>query len=115
MLKRFFLFLIMTSATIGVANAEDVPIPIRTHTHPDELEVDRTPARLPIKVFLDLATNIVKIWCDNDNIQAEVYVYDESGAIEVYSPYMNVCLQLISEGNHQILLKGDGWEAEGSI
>ena len=79
------------------------------------MERERTPISLPIAVYYDSDANILEVWCDNDNIQAEVFVYDETGTVEAYSPYMNISLQLSSSGSHTILLKGDGWEAEGFI
>lgn len=87
----------------------------QTNSSKDNLEVDRNPINLPIAVYYDFDTNILEVWCDNDNIQAEVYVYDESGNVEAYSAYMNVALQLTSSSVHSILIIGDGWEAEGNI
>ena len=75
-------------------------------------EIDRNPINFPIAVYYDSDTNILEVWCDDDNIQAEVYVYSESGAVEAFSPYMNVTLQLTSSTSHYILIKGDGWEGE---
>ncbi len=74
-------------------------------------EVDRIPIQLPISVYYDSDTNILEVWCDNDNIQAEVYVFDENEVIEYYSPNMNISVKLISENSHYIFLKGDQWES----
>lgn len=87
----------------------------QTGTSDMNIEVERYPISLPIAVYFDSDTNILEVWCDDDNIQAEVYVYNKSGVVETYSPYMNVTLLLDSSGTHSILIIGDGWEAEGSI
>ena len=79
------------------------------------MEIDRNPINLPITVYYDSDTNILEVWCTDDNIQAEVYIYDESGAVEAYSPYMNVALTLTSSGSHSVLIVGDGWEAESEF
>lgn len=79
------------------------------------MERDRDPIQLPIAVFFDSDTNILEVYCDDDNIQAEVYVYNESGAVEAYSPYMNIALQLTSSTIHSIIIKGDGWEGESEF
>ena len=78
-------------------------------------ERDRNPIHLPIAVFYDSDTNILEVWCDDDNIQAEVYIYNESGELETYSPYMNITIQLPSSVSHTILIKGNDWEAEGEL
>lgn len=70
---------------------------------------------LPISANFDSDTNILEVWCQDDNIQAEVFVYDENGNVEAHSPYMNVAIQLTSSCNHTLLLKGDGWVAEGKL
>lgn len=105
--------MLMAASIAFTAIADDVPIPIRTHQNPDKLERDRNPINLPIKILFDAENNLIKVWCDNDNIQAEVFVYDQSGNLEAYSSYMNVCLTLTSSNSHSILIEGDVWVAEG--
>lgn len=87
----------------------------KSGTNADNMERERTPINLPIAVYYDSDTNLVEVWCDNDNIQAEVFIYDEAASLVMYSPYMNVTLQLPSTTNGSILIKGDGWEAEGEF
>ena len=105
----------MTSSAFGGQRA----IPLRTHQNGEQSESlnnrDRNPINLPIVVLYDTNTYIIEVWCDDDNIQAEVFVFDESGAVEAYSPYMNMTLQLSSSTYHSILLKGDGWEGEADF
>lgn len=117
MKKIILLFLMAIAMTTSVFGAKRA-IPMRTHqngNHKENTERLRTPINLPIAVFYDSDTNILEVWCDDDNIQAEVYVYDESGAVEAYSPYMNVSLTLTSSNSHTIYLIGDGWEGEAGF
>ncbi|MDE5848907.1 MAG: hypothetical protein K2H38_02080 [Muribaculaceae bacterium] len=117
-MKKIILLLVMVVAMTTSAFSGKRAIPLRTHqngNHKENTEWIRTPINLPIAVFYDSDTNILEVWCDDDNIQAEVYVYDESGDVEAYSPYMNVTLTLTSSGSHSILLIGEGWEGEAVI
>ncbi len=115
-MKKTILLSIMAVAMTTSAFSEQKAIPMQTHqTGSADLSImeARTPINLPISVYYDSDTNILEVWCADDNIQAEVYVYDDSGTVEAYSPYMNVALQLTPYHSHSILIKGDGWEAEG--
>ena len=116
-MKKIILLFLMAVAMTTSAFSEQTAIPLQTHTYKegydDLTKRDRNPIHLPISVYYDSETNILEVWCANDNIQAEVFVFDESDAVEAYSPCMNVTLQLSSSGTHSILIKGDGWEAEG--
>lgn len=118
-MKKIILFFLMAVAMATSAYSEKRAVPMRTHQNGENSEyltgVDRHPITLPIAVYYDSDTNILEVWCDDDNIQAEVFVYDESGTVEAYSSYMNVSLTLISSNSHSILLIGDDWEAEGKI
>ena len=117
-MKKIILLFLMAIAMTSSAFSKQKSIVFLTHqtnSSKDNLEVDRNPINLPITVYYDSDTNILEVWCDNDNIQAEIYVYDESGAVEAYSPYMNVALILTTSGSHSIHIIGDGWEAEVSL
>lgn len=117
-MKKIILSFLLAIAMASTVSGERTPLHMQTHqsgSQSSNLERERTPISLPISVFYDSDTNILEVWCDNDNIQAEVFVYDESGAEEAYSPYMNVAIPLSSYSHHSILLKGDGWEAEGEF
>ncbi len=115
-MKKNIILLLLTVVMTTSAFGERTRLHMQTHQTgvSDQLtEEDRNPINIPIIVFYDSDTKILEVWCDNDNIQGEVYVYDEAGTLEVYSPYMNVCLTLTTSNYHSILMKGDGWEAEG--
>ena len=117
-MKKLILLILMATAMSTLVFGERTPLPIHTHqtgTSGPDREKERVPIHLPIAVYYDSVTNLIEVWCDNDNIQAEVFIYDEAGALVTYSPYMNVTLQLTSTTNGSILIKGDGWEAEGEF
>lgn len=117
MKKIIFLLLMIVAMTTSAFSAKKT-IPLSTHQNEgfqDLSERDRNPIVLPIAVYYDSDTNILEVWCDNDNIQAEVFVYNESGIVEAYSPYMNAALTLTSSHTYSLRLIGDGWEAVGEI
>lgn len=108
--------LLLTSLTVMAGERTDVHIDVsKTGDNTGMMDRERAPIRLPIAVFYDSDTNIAEVWCDNDNIQAEIYVYDENGAIEAYSSYLNVALQLTITSSHSIQIRGDGWIAQGNF
>ena len=117
-MKRIILLFLMaiTMTTSAISEKREVPVHIHNGGRQSQnLKEDRNPINLPISVYYDSDTNILEVWCDDDNIQAEVYVYDESGAVEAYSPYMNVTMAFTSSDTHSILLIGEGWEGEAFI
>lgn len=117
-MKKIILLLLTAVAMATSAFAEKRALPMQVHNGgrlSHTIKEDRCPIDLPIVVFYDSDTNILEVWCDDDNVQAEVYVYDEAGTEEIYSPYMNVTFQLTSSTTHSIYIIGDGWEAEGAI
>ena len=117
MKKIILLFLMAVAMTTYTFSARRA-LPLHTHQSDSSKELteeDRNPIYLPIAVYFDSDTNLLEVSCDDDNIQAEVYVYDESGSVEFYSPYMNVVLTLTPSETHSILIKGDGWEGEAVI
>ena len=108
----------MAVAMATSAFSEKRAIPLQTHqagTQSENEKCDRNPINLPIAVYYDSDTNIIEVWCADDNIQAEVFVFDESGAVEAYSPCMNVTMTLTTSASYSIRLIGDGWEGEGIL
>ena len=116
-MKKIILLLFMMIAMTPSVFSERQQQCLSTHQKvSDSLNCeDRDPINLPISVYYDSETNILEVWCADDNIQAKVFVFDESGAVEAYSPCMNVTLTLTSSVSHSIRLIGDDWEAEGCI
>lgn len=105
----------MAFVLTATAATDEVSIPMRTHEDHKDPEVNRAPINLPIKVLFNSTENTVSVWCDDDNVQAEIFIYEESGIMETYSPYMNVVLPITTTGTHSIIIKGDGWYAEGDF
>ena len=98
-MKKNILTFLLAVATTTLAFCEQTTLPMQIHqagSQSGNLERDRNPICLPLAVFYDMDTNILEVWCDDDNIQAEVYVYDESGTVEAYSPYMKRSLNNLS-------------------
>lgn len=116
-MKKIILSLFMMIAMTPSVFSERQQQCLSTHQRDSDSHYreDRDPINLPISVYYDSDTNLLEIWCADDNIQAEVYVYDESGAVEAYSPYMNVALQLTPSPTHSIHIIGDGWVGEASL
>ena len=117
-MKKIILSLFLMIAMTPSVFSERQQQCLSTHQKGSEsinIEKDRDPITLPISVYYDSETNILEVWCADDNIQAKVFVFDESGAVEAYSPCMNVTLTLTSSVSHSIRLIGDDWEAEGCI
>lgn len=115
-MKKIILFLFMAISIAITASADPVPVPKETHEIEDpnnDYGPDRSPINLPIKILYDAATNIVEVWCDDDNISGEVFIYNEAGALEEYSAYMNVEIELTNKGGHCIIIRGDYWESIG--
>ena len=117
-MKNFILLLLFSIAMTTSAFSEGKHVILKTHQtgcYEDLIKNDRSPISLPIVAYYDSDTNILEVWCDDDNIQAEVFSYDKTGALEAYSPYMNVTLMLPLSDFHSIIIKGDGWEAKGEL
>lgn len=115
-MKKVILLLMMLVAMTTTVMSERKSPNLSAHevgSYEDDSVIERTPIYLPIKVFYETDTKVIEVLCDNDNICGEVYIYDQSGELEAYSPYMNISIQLYSSGSHTIIIKGDGWVAEG--
>lgn len=117
-MKKIILLLAIVLTTTITTLAEPVNVHKETHEvidFEDDFGINRNPLQLPITILYYPDQNVLEVWCDDDNIYGKVFVYDESGRQEAYSPYMNVSLPLSSTGNHSIIIKGDGWEAVGEF
>lgn len=75
---------------------------------------NRAPMHLPIHVVYDSDTKVIEVK-GSESLGAEIYIYDEAGIVEDYSAYLNATFYILKPGTHVILIKGDGWEAEGMI
>lgn len=117
MIKRIIPTLIAALSILPMV-AEEKPIPIRGYKgNSDKVEQPvkhRSPMYLPIEVMYDDEAMTVEVSCSTD-LEAEVYLYDASGALEDYSPCLNAVLSVSDSQYHTILIEGDGWEAMGVI
>lgn len=75
---------------------------------------NRAPMHLPIHVVYDSDANVIEVK-GSESLGAEIYIYDGAGIVEDYSAYLNATFYILKPGTHVILIKGDGWEAEGMI
>lgn len=75
---------------------------------------NRAPMHQPIHVVYDSDANVIEVK-GSESLEAEIYIYDEAGIVEDYSAYLNATFYILKPGTHVILIKGDGWEAEGML
>ena len=78
------------------------------------MEVNRSPMRLPIEVTYDSDTHKIEV-IGSESIDAEVYLYDVNGTLENYSSILNTDFTVLTSGSYIIQIQGDGWYAEGKI
>ena len=77
-------------------------------------KTNRAPMHLPIHVVYDSDANVIEVK-GSESLGAEIYIYDEAGIVEDYSANLNTTFYVLKPGTHVVLVKGDGWEAEGMI
>lgn len=79
-----------------------------------DMEVNRTPMELPIKVIYDSDVHKIEI-IGNESLEAEVFLYNINGNLESYSPILNTDFTVLNPGTYSIQIQGDGWYAEGEV
>ncbi len=79
-----------------------------------QTQVPRVPMKLPIDIIYDTEANLVEIVAD-DTIDANVYVYNCSGAVVYYSSSVNTEFSIAPNECYTIIIDGEGWYAEGVI
>ena len=82
-MKKIILVLLAAVAMTTHVYSERVVTPLKTHqpvSQSGNKNEDRNPINLPITVYYDSDTYLLEVWCQDDNIQGEIFVYDESGA-----------------------------------
>lgn len=77
-------------------------------------DVNRAPMCLPIEVVYDSDTHKIEV-IGNESLEAEVFLYNESGTIEDYSSILNTDFTVWTSGTYIILIQGDGWYAKGEV
>lgn len=75
---------------------------------------NRAPMHLPVNVVYDSDAKVIEVK-GSESLGAEIYIYDEAGIVEDYSVNLNTAFYVLKPGTHIVLIKGDGWEAEGMI
>lgn len=113
-MKKFLVLILAIVAIAGWADTPPDPIPLETH--PNENSDDgkrfRSPARNLVEVFYDSVTGTV-ITTGDPNLDAEVYLYDETGMVEDYSACVNSTLHVTSRGSHTVIVIAEYWYAIG--
>ena len=81
----------------------------------DETKVNRSLVQIPtLYVVYDADTKNIRI-SSVESSQANVYIYDESGATVGYANNLNTIIQLPSSGSYAIYIEGEGWYGIGYI
>jgi hypothetical protein len=111
----FFTSLLLTLALNAAAEQYGILMQISMKNRPDTYtKVNRAPRRITLDVVYDSDTHCI-IVIGSDSLDAEVFLYNESGEIEDYSSSLNSNLQVSTQGYHKIQIEGDDWSAEGSV
>lgn len=78
--------------------------------------VNRAPTRLPIEVVYDSDTHKIEVIGD-ENMDVQIYLYDENGNILNYSPSINTVLDIPNgySGLISINIEGENWIITGKI
>lgn len=79
-------------------------------------KVRRTPTHLPLDVFYCNETRQVEVSCVEE-VEAQVFLYDENGNVLDCSPYINVMLNVSCDyrGIITIFIDSEYWVATGEI
>ena len=86
----------------------------KTSSNNNQCQRPRSPMHLPISVVFNDDINSIEV-SSPSHIEGEVFLYNENGFIEDYSPQINCTLYLSGSGIHTICIKGDSWTAHGYI
>ncbi len=79
-----------------------------------DMEVNRTPMELPIKVVYDSDMHKIEV-IGIGSLEAEVFLYNINGTLESYSPILNTDFTVLASGTYIIRIQGDEWYAEGEV
>lgn len=77
-------------------------------------QVNRAPMHISLDVVYDTDAKCITVTGD-ESMNAEVFLYNESGEIEDYSSSLNAKLLVTTQGRHRIQIEGENWVAEGVI
>lgn len=116
-MKRTIILLGLLLAMVCTAFAEQRGIFMNFHgkINPGkDMEVNRTPMELPIKVIYDSDVHKIEI-IGKESLEAEVFLYNINGTLEGYSPILDTDFTVLARGTYIIRIQGDEWYAEGEV
>ena len=116
-MKKTIILLGLLLAMAYTASAEQRGIFMDFHgkINPEKnMEVNRTPMKLPIKVVYDSDLHKIEV-IGNQSLETEVFLYNINGTLENYSPQLNTDFIILDSGTYIIRIQGDEWYAEGEV
>jgi len=78
------------------------------------MQVNRTPMRLPIEVVYDTDSHKIQVIGD-ELTDAEVFLYNADGTLESSSSKLNTDFTGLTSGTYSILIQAREWYAKGEI
>lgn len=115
-MKQFLVLIVAMFSIAAWADSPPDPIPLETNPKEEPIhgEIFRTPIQNLVEAFYDSDSHTVIIIGD-PTVEAEVFLYDESGNIEDYSPTINATLKVSSKGSLTIVILSEHWYAIGTF
>jgi uncharacterized protein YcfL len=119
-MKKLALFIVALLLSISCSFAQSQStstqqnVGLEFHKQANPTKVHRSSFYLPIEVTYDEIGHTLTIVADDD-IDGEVYIYDNNNNIVAYSSCMNSTFILSSIGEYTIKINGEDWYALGSF
>ena len=116
-LKRTIILVGLLLAIVPAAFAEQRGVFMEFHRkiNPGKnMQVNRTPMRLPIEVVYDTDSHKIQVIGD-ELTDAEVFLYNADGTIESSSSKLNTDFTGLTSGTYSILIQAREWYAKGEI
>lgn len=116
-LNKVFIFIGLLFMIANTAFAEQRRVFMEFHRkiNPGKnMQVNRSPIRLPIEVFYDTDTHKIQVIGD-ELTEADVFLYNADGTLESSSSKLNTDFTGLTSGTYSILIQGKEWYAEGEI
>ena len=116
-LKRTIILVGLLLAIVPAAFAEQRGVFMEFHRkiNPGKnMQVNRTPMRLPIEVVYDTDSHKIQVIGD-ELTDAEVFLYNADGTLESSSSKLNTDFTGLTSGTYSILIQAREWYAKGEI
>ncbi|MBD5257454.1 MAG: hypothetical protein HDS52_02025 [Barnesiella sp.] len=116
-MKKLFLTLTLLLFHIFIASAEEVKVPItidKGNTSSGNKDWNRAPARSIVDIYYDTDTHAITV-IGRECIEAEIFLYDNSGMLVDYSSEINVVFTVITPGDYTISIVSEDWSGVGII